>query len=50
MTTPMMGMSFPVQMKSVEYISAGVGSVKTESYDKDGKFMGYGLLTKITKL
>jgi hypothetical protein len=51
MTTSMMGMSLPPnQTKSVEYLSAGVGSVKTESYDKDGKLMGYSLLTKITKL
>jgi hypothetical protein len=50
MTTTMMGMSFPVQIKTIEYVSAGVGSVRSETYDKDGKLMGYSLLTKVTKL
>ncbi len=47
--TTSMGVSVPVSIKSTEYYAAGAGSVKTESYDKDGKLMGYSLLTKITK-
>jgi len=50
METTTMGVSFPVNIKNSEYYAAGIGSVKTESYDKDGKLMGYSLLTKITKL
>jgi hypothetical protein len=44
-----MGVTTPVNMKSSEYYAAGTGSVKTESYDKNNKLMGYSLLTKITK-
>ncbi|MFH0867144.1 MAG: hypothetical protein V1904_13190 [Bacteroidota bacterium] len=50
METTTMGISVPVSIKGVEYYSAGTGSVKTETYDKNGKLMGYSLLTKITKL
>lgn len=49
MITTTMGFSIPVNIKSVEYYAAGTGSVKTESYDKNNKLMGYSLLTKITK-
>lgn len=49
MITTTMGFSIPVNIKSVEYCAAGTGSVKSESYDKNNKLMGYSLLTKITK-
>jgi len=50
METTTKGVTIPVSIKSAEYYAAGAGSVKTESYNKDGKLMGYSLLTKITKL
>ncbi|HNW98333.1 MAG TPA: hypothetical protein PKK00_07990 [Bacteroidales bacterium] len=50
METITMGITIPVNIKSVEYHAVGVGSVKTESYNKDGKLMGYSMLTKVTKL
>ena len=36
-----------VEIKSVEWVSEGRGVVKTESYNKNGKMMGYSLLTKL---
>lgn len=50
MISQTMGISYPVQIKSIEYHAAGAGSVKTESYNKEGVLMGYTLLTKMTKL
>lgn len=50
-TTTAMGMTMPATTtKSVDYLSAGTGIVKSEAYDKDNKISGYSLLTKITKL
>jgi len=36
-----------VEAKSVEWVSEGRGVVKTMSYNKNGKMMGYSLLTKL---
>lgn len=36
-----------VEVKSVEWVSEGQGVVKTESYNKGGKLIGYSLLTKL---
>lgn len=46
-----MGMSVPgFNSKGVDYISAAMGlTVKTQSYDKNGKLIGYQLLTKYSK-
>ncbi len=40
----MMGMSIPINMKAAEWITEGVGVVKTESYNKKEKLTGYTLL------
>ena len=48
-------MTYKTKMKTVmgietsgaEWISEGIGVVKTESFNKNGKSMGYSLLTKI---
>lgn len=46
----MMGMKMPGgKSQSVEYFSAGIGTVKSEFYDKKGKLMHYSVLSKITK-
>jgi hypothetical protein len=47
--TIIMGMSIPVNTKSAEYFAAGVGVVKSESFNKSGKLLGYQLLSKISK-
>ncbi len=36
-----------VEAKSVEWVSEGQGVVKTESYNKGGKLVGYSVLTKV---
>lgn len=41
-----MGISINMKFSSIEWIAEKVGSVKTESYDKGGKLVGYTLLTK----
>lgn len=38
---------FTVVAKSTEWMARKVGSVRTETYDKDGKFMGYMVLTSM---
>lgn len=40
------GVSMNFSFSSVEWITAKVGMVKTESYDKNGKLNGYTILTK----
>ncbi|MGK7396715.1 MAG: TapB family protein [Candidatus Cyclobacteriaceae bacterium M3_2C_046] len=42
--TKMMGMNIPSSFKSVEYISEGFGAVRTESFNKKGKMVGYTVL------
>lgn len=44
----MMMMNIPIKnsFSSTEWISKGVGVVKSESYDKGGKMLSYNLLTK----
>jgi hypothetical protein len=44
-----MGMTIPNNLKSAEYYAAGTGMVKSQTYDKNGKLIGYNLLTKIIK-
>ncbi len=36
-----------VTTSSMEWVSEGAGVVKTESYNKNGKLMGYSLLTRL---
>lgn len=48
-TSNIMGKSFTVNMKSVQWYNAGVGAVRSEDYDKDGKMSGYSLITEIKK-
>jgi hypothetical protein len=36
-----------MEMKSVEWVAEGRGVVKTMSYNKNGKMIGYSLLTKL---
>lgn len=44
--TKMMGMGVPMNFSAVEWISEDVGVVKSESYNKNGKLIGYSLLTR----
>lgn len=46
----MMGMKMPGgKNQHVEYFSPGIGTVKSEFFDKSGKLMRYSVLSKITK-
>jgi hypothetical protein len=38
-----------INTKAAEWISEGSGVIKSESYDKNGKLIGYTLLTKLKK-
>jgi hypothetical protein len=38
---------FTIVAKSTDWIAAKVGSVRSESYDKSGKLMGYSVLTSM---
>jgi hypothetical protein len=42
-------MMFSMKSHAVEYYANGVGLVKTESFDKKGKSMGYSLMVSQTK-
>lgn len=42
-------MMFTINMSMVEYVNMGVGSVKTETYDKKGKLASSHILTEIKK-
>jgi hypothetical protein len=44
-STKVMGMNNKVIMKGIDYISEGVGVIKTESYNKKGDLSSYSLLT-----
>ena len=44
-STKVMGMNNKVIMKGIDYISEGVGVIKTESYNKKGNLSSYSLLT-----
>lgn len=48
-TSNMMGKSFTMNMKSVQWYNAEVGAVRSENYEKDGKMSGYSLITEIKK-
>ena len=48
-TTVKLGKMMSVKTTSKHWIAKGVGSVKTENYDKNGKLEGYTLLTQFTK-
>ena len=41
-----MGININTKFSSIEWITEKAGAVKTESYDKNGKLVGYTLLTK----
>lgn len=42
-------MMMKVESKAVEWIAEGVGAVRTESYNKKGKLIGYTVLTAFNK-
>ncbi len=44
-STKVMGMNNKVNMKGIDYVSEGVGVIKTESYNKKGNLSSYSLLT-----
>lgn len=48
-TTMKMGEMMIVVTSSKEWLSKGVGNVRTESFDKNGKLDTYTLLTKFSK-
>ena len=48
-TTISMGKLMNITTSSKDWISRGVGTVKSESYDKNGKLDGYSLLTMFSK-
>ncbi|MEP5613523.1 MAG: hypothetical protein ABJP45_14825, partial [Cyclobacteriaceae bacterium] len=48
-TTTKMGEMMTVTTSSKEWLSKGVGSVRSENYDKKGKLEGYTLLTKFSE-
>ncbi len=41
----MMGMNIANESSGIDYISEGIGVIKSESYDKKGKLSAYSLLT-----
>jgi hypothetical protein len=47
--TNMMGMNMNNSMKAEEWVSEGVGVVKTSSYNSKGSLMGYTLLSRFEK-
>ena len=47
--TTTMGIKIPFTMKSIEYYSAGNGLIKSESFSKDSKPMGYMELASVNK-
>ena len=49
MEMTVMGMTVPTTGKTVEYYCANTGLVKSMTYDKNDKLIGYSELTKITK-
>ena len=48
-TTTKMGKIMSITTSSKEWLSKGVGSVRTENYNKNEKLEGYSLLTKFSK-
>jgi hypothetical protein len=48
-TMEMKTMGFPMtmKMKSIDFYSENVGSVRSEQYDAKGKMLGYNVLSKI---
>lgn len=40
--------SLKMSTKTIQWYSDGIGMVKSEEYDKNGKLQGYSLLTKLT--
>ena len=44
-TTTQMGIKMNLNFSSIDWIALKVGSVKSESYNKSGKLMGYTILT-----
>ncbi len=42
-----MGIGKTINSKGVEYFTKGVGYVKSETFDKKGKLIGYSLMTKL---
>jgi len=44
-TTKVMGMNTKVKLGGIEYVTKGVGVIKTESYNKNGKLSGYSILS-----
>jgi hypothetical protein len=49
METTMMGMTIPMNSKTAEYFATNTGLVKSETFNKNSKLLGYSELTSITK-
>ncbi|MDQ3395151.1 MAG: hypothetical protein M3512_13690 [Bacteroidota bacterium] len=47
MNNNMMGINIPMKMKGIDYLTEKEGVVRSESFNKNGKLMGYTLLTKV---
>lgn len=45
----MLGIGIPVNMKAIEWFAPGFGVVKSETYNKRGKFMGSTMITAFSK-
>lgn len=44
-STKMMGMNISNESSGIDFITEGIGVIRTESYDKKGKLSGYSVLT-----
>jgi hypothetical protein len=49
METSTMGIGIPVNMKVTEWLAPGTGVIKSENFNRNGKSVGYTLLTKLSK-
>lgn len=47
MVTNTMGIKIPINMKAIEWISAGKGIIKSETYSKNDKLKGYSVMVKV---
>ena len=47
--TNVMGMNMSVKGKEIQWYNMEINAVKTQNYDKDGKMLGYSLVTEIKK-
>lgn len=43
----MMGIKVPFTIKGIDYVAPGMGVIKSETFNKSGKLIGYTLLTNV---